>query len=168
MINMHDEAINIVKEILSKLGVEVENIEVVETSAHPLITIHTPESGMLIGRDGEHLRALNNIVKRIAEKKLPEDSRNFLIDVNGYHKKRIDELEKKAKLAADRVRLFNSEVSMEAMSAYERMVIHSIFTNDPDVTTESKGEGPMRHVIIKKIAPDEEETEVVNNNPTRI
>jgi spoIIIJ-associated protein len=72
-----------------------------------------------------------------------------MVDVNGYQLSRIRDLEQKARLLADRVRTFRSSAEMTPMTAYERMIVHSLFSNDPEITTESDGTGKMRHVILR-------------------
>ncbi len=139
----------LVREFLDKLGVTVETLEPVTLSAHPMFSIQTSMSRALIGPQGEHLRALNHILRRLAERRFGESDTRFLVDVNGYHLGRIRELEQKAKLLAERVRTFRSSAEMVPMNAYERMVIHALFTDDPEVTTESEGTGKARHIVLR-------------------
>ena len=154
----NQKTVEIVKEVLEKLGVQHDQIEVVDTPAHPLLTIQSPDSGILIGRDGENLRALNHIVKKLVHQTLGDDAGAFLLDVNGYHQKRIDDLTKRSRLVAERVRLFKTAVEMEPMNAYERMIVHSLFSDDEEIETASQGEGRFRHVVVhyKSAAPTAE------------
>ncbi len=138
-----------IEKLLTKLTIEFSDIEVVETPASPLFTIHTNDSGILIGPDGETLQALNIIFNRIFAKKFGEEVR-CTIDVNGYRKKILDELQSRAKVAAERVKLFGTDVELDPMNSYERLIVHSLFTDDEHVTTGSEGEGPFRRVVIRK------------------
>ncbi len=138
-----------IRTFIERLSIEVTSIEVVSTPAHPLYTVRTADSKLLIGPQGEHVRALNTLIKKMLEKQLGADMPHFLIDVNGYHKKRIDELGQNAKLLAERVRAFRSSVEMSPMNAYERMIVHATFANDPEIETVSEGEGKFRHVVIR-------------------
>ncbi len=138
-----------IRTFVEHLSADVISVEVVSTPAHPLYTIRTNDSKRLIGPQGEHVRALNTVIKRILEKQLGADMPHFLIDVNDYHKKRIDEIGQNAKLLAERVRAFRSSVEMSPMNAYERMIVHATFANDPDIQTFSEGEGPYRHIVIQ-------------------
>ena len=54
-----------------------------------------------------------------------------------------------ARMLAQRARLFKHDVEMEPKSAYERLVIHELFSNDPEIKTESAGEGKFRHIVLK-------------------
>jgi len=139
-----------IEDFLGKLGVDITSIEVIETPAHPIFMVHSSDSGLLIGTHGDHLRAINMILKRVIENTLGEEQTKFLLDVNNYHKKEIDELEKQAKLSSERVKLFGTDVELEPMNAYNRMLIHALFNDDEDITTESRGDGPYRHVVLKK------------------
>lgn len=138
-----------IRTFVERLSVEVTSIEVVATPVHPLYTIYTNDSKLLIGPQGEHIRALNTLIKRMLEKQIGADMPHFLIDVDGYHKKRIDELGQNARLLAERVRAFRSYAEMSPMNAYERMIVHATFANDPDIETVSEGEGKYRHVVIR-------------------
>ncbi len=139
----------LIREFVEKLAASIDSIEKIESSAHTLYNIRTSDSKRLIGPQGEHLRAINMLVRRMAEKRLPDISNDFMVDVNGYHRERIREIEQKAKLLADRVRTFRSSAELSPMNAYERMIVHAMFTDDPEVMTESEGSGPVRHVVLK-------------------
>ena len=71
MIN-EEEVKEIIKNFLEKLTVQFDEIEILEDDTHPTISIKTEDSGVLIGNNGETLRALNHIVKRIIGKKKVE------------------------------------------------------------------------------------------------
>lgn len=140
----------IIEDFLNKLTVEFDTVEMIESEVHPTLLIKTSDSGVLIGNNGESLRALNHLVKKIVEKKLSgEDKLQFLLDVNGYHEKKMETLKNQAKILAERARMFKSNVEMSPMNAYERMIIHATFSNDNDIETESEGEGKMRRVVLK-------------------
>jgi spoIIIJ-associated protein len=54
-----------------------------------------------------------------------------------------------ARPLAQRARLFKHDVEMAPMSAYERLVVHELFSEDPEIKTESAGEGKFRHIVLK-------------------
>ncbi len=138
-----------IQEFVTKLGITVEAVETVDVAAHQMFNVRTQESKRLIGPQGDHLRALNYVMRRMAERMDSLKDARFLVDVNGYQHARIKELEQKANLLADRVRTFRSSAEMTPMNAYERMIIHAMFANDTEVTTESDGAGKARHIILK-------------------
>ncbi len=131
---------------------ELLNIEgTVELKAghRTVVSINSAESDRLIGLNGEHLRALNMIARRLVEAKHGENSGSFLIDVNGYHETAMEKVRQGARMLAQRARLFKHDVELEPMSSYERLVVHELFSEDPEIKTESAGEGKFRHIVLK-------------------
>ena len=138
------------KSLLGHLGVVITEIvvEVDERTGSARYLVSSPDSAILIGEHGARLLALNHVMKRIAEKKNAEIGA-FMIDVNDYQKKRIDEIRAKAHMLAERARYFKSSVEMDPMSSYERMIVHAEFSEEKDIVTESTGSGRDRRVIIR-------------------
>lgn len=141
----------LIEEFLNKLTVEFDEIEIIDDIAHPTILIKTKDSGVLIGNNGESLRAFNHIIKRIIERKFPENNTRFLLDINGYYDQRISILKNKAFMLAERAKTFKSDIDMSPINAYERMMVHSMFVNDDEIKTESEGIGKTRHIVFKYI-----------------
>lgn len=137
-----------IAKLLSLLGIEDASLEV--TSGHrTLVKVATSESARLIGPHGEHLKALNMIARRLVESAHGEEASSFLIDVNEYHEASLEKVRQNARMLAQRARLFKHDVELEPMSAYERLVIHELFSGDPEIRTESAGEGKTRHIVLK-------------------
>ncbi|MCX6731552.1 MAG: hypothetical protein NTX55_01015 [Candidatus Parcubacteria bacterium] len=139
------------EQILEKLTVEGE-IEILEDSECPQFIVKTREGGVLIGENGQHLVALNHLLKKISESELKRQNLEmvrFFLDVNDYQTKKNEELKNLARMMAQRVRYFKKEIEMEPMTSYERRIIHATLTEYPDIMTESAGEGPNRRVVIK-------------------
>jgi spoIIIJ-associated protein len=143
----------IVTELLSSMGIRAERVTVEDSPVHPLLAVETTDAKELIGPRGEHLRALNVIARKIVEKQLGQDV-HFLIDANGYHKERIVDIQTKARMLAERVRTFKTSTELAPMNAYERMIVHATFANDPEIETHSSGEGKGRHVVLAYKAAD--------------
>ena len=140
----------VIREFLGKFGVSVERVAARSGESPVLFEVVTRDSGVLIGAGGEHLRALNTILRKIIERRFgAEAAAQFLLDVNGYHGRRIAKVRNDARLLAERARTFRYDVEMSPMNAYERMIVHATFANDPHIATESSGEGKVRHVILK-------------------
>lgn len=140
------------EELLKKLGIPYDTVEVSEAAGSTVFMVRTTESGKLIGNHGETLSALNHLVKKMLEKSVPRDY-HFVIDVNGYHQKKIKSLEDQARLVAERARTFRYDVELSPMTAYERMIIHSTLKEMPDIETVSHGEGPLRHIVVRYVDP---------------
>ena len=143
--------INTLRTLLGHLGVIVTDIiyEKDERTTSSRYVVSTPDSAILIGEHGACLLALNHIMKRIIEQTNKELNESFFIDVNDYQKKRIEEIRAKAHILAERARYFKSSVEMDPMSSYERMIVHAVFGEVNDITTESTGMGRDRKVIIR-------------------
>lgn len=116
--------------------------------------IETPDSSFMIGRDGETLRSLNHLVQKIVEKGSEEERPSIFVDVNGYQKKRFDNLKNIAHMMAERARYFKSNIEIDPMPAFERRIIHMFLEGNKDIKTESEGYGPNRRVVIKYIRED--------------
>ena len=134
--------------LLKTLGEEFDSVEV-SGDTRTVVHVKTKDGKRLIGPHGEHLRALNTVMKRLVEKSHGEERANFILDVNRYHEERLDTLRANARMLAQRARLFKHPVEMSPMSAYERLVIHELFAADPEIETESQGEGKFRHIVLK-------------------
>lgn len=103
--------------------------------------------GVLIGRKGETLAALQYIVNLMVNKQMGEWTR-VLIDVESYRRRREESLEGLAQRIAYRVAQSRRAVTLEPMPPNERRVIHMVLRDNPDVATESSGEGEARKVTI--------------------
>lgn len=147
----HDDIKNLITTLLSHLGVSFDGIEPRTLGKHTLFQVASKDSGVLIGNNGDNLRALNYIARKLAEKlsSKTDDDLSFLIDVNGYQEKHIETIRSNAKMLAERAKLFKHDVEMSPMSAYERMIVHELFSEDKEVMTESHGEGKYRRIVIK-------------------
>jgi spoIIIJ-associated protein len=137
-----------IEEFVKKMGISIESIEHILLGSQHIFNIHTPDSKRLIGPQGDTLHALNHIVRRMSERVSDDKENRYMVDVNGYQLSKIRDLEQKAKLLADRVRTFRSSAEMTPMSGYERMIIHALFSEDPEITTKSEGMGKTRHIIL--------------------
>jgi spoIIIJ-associated protein len=141
------------------LGVEVAEVAVATGApASPktagrggrtVVSVQSPDSKLLIGPHGEHLRSLNTLARRLVEAKHGEEAASFIVDVNGYHEEKLEAVRQNARMLAQRARLFKRDVEMSPMSPYERLVVHELFAEDPEIKTESSGEGRFRHIVLK-------------------
>jgi spoIIIJ-associated protein len=127
------------------------SLECIESGEDFKFVVDTNDPSLLIGENGQNLYSLNLLTRRIFEKKFPQGIK-FLIDVNDYHQKKIEEIKDEARIRAQRVRYFKKDIEMRPMNAYERRIVHMTLQEYPDITTESKGEGKDRCVVIKPFA----------------
>ncbi len=143
---------NLITELLSGMGIAFDEIiiGIDPVTEKKVFGIKTKESGLLIGDQGENFYAFSHLLKRMAGKG-KEEQADFFIDVNDYHQGLVDKLKVKATLLANRARDMKSNIEMDPMSSYERLIIHGALTNEPNIKTESVGEGRDRRIVIKYI-----------------
>ena len=157
--NKQDELIerarDILEELLGLMGIEAS----ITTSAEfPVegenemlsfdsLNIEGEDLGILIGRRGQTLAALQHMVRLIlsqqTQSRLP-----IIIDVEGYKRRRYGALRDLARRIAEQVLLKKRPFTLEPMPAFERRIIHLTLANHTDITTESTGTGETRKVVI--------------------
>ncbi len=141
-----DEIKKILNEMLNKLSDDYE-IEEKEAAGQTVLQIKSQDAKLLIGQKGKNLRAIDYILSKIIKERGIEEK--FIVDINEYKLKEIREIEDKARLLANRAKTLQYDVEMPPMSAYERLIVHSCLSDDPQIKTESHGEGKDRRLVIK-------------------
>ena len=144
----------VVATLVGKMGLQAE-VEIAGPAGPPdpdsepptIIDIRGDDLGILIGRRGETLRDLQFITRLIVSRKVGHWP-NLVVDVEGYRQRREQALTQLAKRMADKVRQSGRPVSLEPMPPNERRIVHLALRDDPDVMTESTGEGDARKVVI--------------------
>ncbi len=143
-----------INELLEKLQIPFE-IKIIKDSEinTTVFLIETKESNLLIGYKGVNLTAFNHIVRKIVNRRFNTKENNlyFIVDVNNYHRNKIEDIKINAKMLAQRARYFKSSIEMNPLPSYERMIVHAIFTGSKDFKTTSCGDGNERRVVIKYI-----------------
>ncbi len=133
---------------LSSMGVVAETFVRDELDSGSLVfEIEGPDAGLLIGRRGETLQALQFMVRMITNRQLTRKS-YVIIDVEGYRERRAEMLRNLARRTAGRVSTSERPASLEPMPPGERRIIHMALADNPRIRTESEGEGNRRHVVI--------------------
>jgi spoIIIJ-associated protein len=139
-----------IEDIFNHMGCAISDFSISDDDSMLWISIDTPDSRFIIGKDGDTLRSFNHLLKRMIEKEYGEESSaNVFFDVNGYQKKKFDNLKATAYMLAERARYFKSSIEVDPMPASERKIIHMFLENAKDIKTESTGYGPDRKVVIK-------------------
>lgn len=112
------------------------------------IKLNCAEPGMLIGKNGETMKALEHILRLLVNKKIKQPV-NLSLDIAGYKNKRKQEIEEMAISAAQKAIQSKRVQLLVPMNAYERRIVHVVLSKRDDIETESVGEEPNRRVIIK-------------------
>ena len=115
-------------------------------SGGPIIDLAGEDSGLLIGRRGQTLQALQFLVNLIVRKQF--EGVRVMLDVENYRQRREFQLRDMATKVAVRVTQTNRSITLEPMPPADRRIIHTSLTDNPDVSTESTGEGEGRKVTI--------------------
>ena len=119
-----------------------------EGRASAVLDIEGDDLGLLIGRRGTTLAALQYMVNVMLTRKL--DSRVIVtVDVERYHRRREETLQNLAQRMADRVSNSGRPMTLEPMPASERRIIHIALSEDEDVVTGSVGQGDERKIVIR-------------------
>lgn len=112
--------------------------------------LHGSELGILIGRRGQTLDALQYLTNIVVNRQSEQHVR-VILDAENFRERRKQTLEQLAGRLADRVIRTRKEVILEPMSPQERKVIHSFLQDHPKVKTYSKGDEPNRRIVISLI-----------------
>jgi spoIIIJ-associated protein len=138
---------DLVERIVSTFGVSAR-VTVTEDDDAVRISASAADAGVLIGRDGRTIDAIQYIVSAIAYRAQGEGGRTIEVDAGGYRERRRARLEATAKQAAERARADGVEVRLEPMSALERRIVHMALETTDGVETRSEGDDPERFVIV--------------------
>jgi spoIIIJ-associated protein len=146
------EASEVLRQLLHTMGFDVEVS--VQNEENPLTLAVSGENlGILIGRRGDNLSALQFMVNLILSKNRRQWPR-VVLDVENYRARREESLRSLADRVAYRVRRNGRPFTLEAMPASDRRIIHLALRDRPDVETYSIGEGPARRVVVAPKRPE--------------
>ncbi len=142
------ESARFLQELLEKMQVN-GTVKAFENEEGIRLTIDSDTDGLLIGRRGETLDAIQYIVSLYENRNRQEDYRRVSVDTEGYRARREDTLRKLARRNALKVYKTGRPMAMEPMNPYERRIIHGALQSFRGVTTHSEGEEPNRRVVIE-------------------
>lgn len=133
--------------IMKHLGLSGD-VLVSVTEEHFALNVSGPRMGMLIGKRGQTLNALQYLLNVVYHRHFPGQDRRVVLDVEDYREKREQTLRELAAKLARKVARYRKEVVLEPMSPQERRIIHTTLQGNPAVATYSQGEEPYRKVVI--------------------
>jgi spoIIIJ-associated protein len=114
-----------------------------------ILGIKTSNPGVLIGRHGHTLDALQYIVNIIANKEIEESERKkVIVDIEGYKERREEIVSKYAREKAEIVKKTGKKIALCYMNAVERRIVHIVLQGEPLLSTYSEGTEPFRRVVI--------------------
>jgi spoIIIJ-associated protein len=137
----------VVGEILRLMHVSSQ-LHVSEERNSLVVNIETAGAdGLLIGKGGHTLAALEYIINRILQRENKKSPR-VVLDVSGYKRRREDFLRDKALSLAKQVKSAGKPVTMEPLDAADRKIVHSVLKGDPAVETRSVGHGRTKSIVV--------------------
>jgi len=136
----------ILQDILTRMGIEAR-VEGTERNGNMSLNIVTNDSGLLIGRRGQTIDALQYLVNRLVNKEA-SDLVRVTLDIAHYQERREHHLKELAQRLAARVKTTGQTAVMAPLNARDRRIIHQALQEDGEVRTTSKGEGALRKVLI--------------------
>lgn len=143
-----EAAKRVLQDMLARIPVEAD-VEASTMNEAVYLDIKGDGSGLLIGKKGQTLDALQLLVNKILNKANPPGSRvEIIVDSENYRVRRRETLRETALRTSDKVKRTLKPVSLNPMPAYERRIIHLILADDREVYTKSYGEGAVRRIIV--------------------
>jgi spoIIIJ-associated protein len=137
----------LVTRIAAALDVDAR-VDVREDDETVLVTCSGPDVGLLIGRHGQTIDAVQYLLNAIAHRSYGDQRKEVVVDAAGYRERRRATLEALADRAAERVRATGDREELEPMTAVERKVVHLRLQDAAGVATTSEGTEPNRYVVV--------------------
>jgi spoIIIJ-associated protein len=143
-----DAADEFMRGLLDAVGLPAEvAVRIVEDTV--LVDVEGEDLGVLVGPKGATLRAIEDLVRTIVQRRTDGHGARIHVDVGGYQAKRRAALEKFTVELAERVLASGKEIALEPMPPADRKIVHDAVTEIDGVTTASEGEEPRRRVVIR-------------------
>ena len=145
-----------VREVISMLVAPILDVEIADVELaievgedRVQVSVKSEDTGLLIGRDGQNLAAVQYLASRMITRAVGSQVR-VQVDAGDYHVRQDSRLQELALALAEKVKATGKVQTTRPLSAYQRRVIHLALQNDPEVQTRSSGEGALKHVVILK------------------
>jgi spoIIIJ-associated protein len=143
------KAKEVLAEILNLMGISAAvELRAGEKADETVLEIRAANSGLLIGRKGQTLEALQYLVSRIAGERGSAEGPHIVVDIENYRQRRRKSLEDMALRLGEKAKRQRKTVTVDALSAADRRIIHAALQDDPWVTTKSLGQGSYRRLLI--------------------
>ena len=126
------------------------SVDVVETDDEIAAVVNGEDLGLLIGKHGATIDALQHLAARIAFRGLA-DRKSVTIDAAGYRERREGSLQRAADQAVEDALSFGRPVELEPMSAAERRIVHTYLRDRTEIQTHSEGDEPERRLVVSPV-----------------
>ena len=142
-----EKAAEVLRKLLAAMGVEGE-VVASEDDERVSLEVKGPETGLVIGKKGQTLDALQYLVNKIVSRGAPDEGKPIHLDAEGYRSRRAESLVELAHRLAEKAKRTGKPVAADPMSPADRRVIHVALAEVPGLTTRSEGEGIHRHLVV--------------------
>ncbi len=132
--------------MFGKMGLYVQ-IEKLTTKDKITFQVHGEDLGILIGKHGQTLDAIQYLTNLVANKEVRRRCQ-IVVDVENYRSRREETLIQLAHRLGAKVRRTRQKIALEPMNAFERKIIHLALQNEKNIKTDSEGQEPYRHIVI--------------------
>ena len=132
--------------MFGKMGLSVK-IEKLTTKDKITFQVHGEDLGILIGKHGQTLDAIQYLTNLVANKEVRRRCQ-IVVDVENYRSRREETLIQLAHRLGAKVRRTRQKIALEPMNAFERKIIHLALQNEKNIKTDSEGQEPYRHIVI--------------------
>jgi spoIIIJ-associated protein len=140
----------VVERVVDQMGLDGD-VEVEETDEEIRAQVHGDDVGLLIGKHGSTIDALQHLVIRIAYLDQTGDRKAVIVDAAGYRGRREAALRRAADQAVADALEYGRAVELEPMGAYERRTVHTYLRDRTDVQTHSEGDEPERRLVVTPV-----------------
>lgn len=135
------------QEIIALMGIKA-HVEAQKREGEIFFDIKGDGSGLIIGKHGQTLDALQYIINKIAASRYKELKERIILDTENYRARRVEALKNMALRLREKVKKMRKAVTIGPLNPQDRRVIHITLSEDEDVRTESKGEGFYKKLVI--------------------
>ena len=142
------DAKNFLADVFRAMNVQAEINVYADDSDEIIFDLVGKSMGVLIGKHGQTLDALQYLVNLSANKFDSEQKLHFILDVENYRQRRTESLQNLAKGVAQQVSRTHKDIKLEPMNRHERRVIHTALQDNNRVETHSFGEDPYRYIVV--------------------
>ena len=149
-VKLPEDPMQVGRFVLQKIAESIATnakISMEKNSSGLFFKVNGENAGILIGKHGQTLNAIQCIVEKVVNKHNQNRIRVW-VDVEGYLDTRRENLENRAMRLAEKAKRLGKPISLGQMNAYDRRIVHLALQDFSDVQTRSRGEGPLRKLVI--------------------
>ena len=139
-----------VRDLLEKMNIEAKIYLIEENDEKVVIEIESPDTGLIIGKQGQTLESIQLLVNVIMNKKANKWTK-VIVDIENYRNRKERNLNYIANKAANQVKKTKRAIILDPMNPFERRIIHLALQNDVQVNTESIGEGILKKIKVNYV-----------------